>query len=483
MRTLIAGCFACCLGISFALAQNRTLLYDFTEIPQSLMVNPGAHVGYQWHAGVPFVSGIGVHAGSSGVTVQDIFADDGLDINDKIRQRAINGMDPSDEFSSTFQVEMLSGGFRGRYRPENYFSFGIYTESDAIGYWLADLAILAWEGNADQLGRKFDLSHLSAQGQMLNVFHFGINREMNDRLTLGARGKIYSGIFDLRSTRNNGYFVTVEGQDNLLANTLDSDMRFQSSGLEGLRRKLEGEGVDEAAEIRNHILSRGFFGGDLGIGVDLGFTYELSERLFLTGSLLDLGFMVHHSDVRNFSLQGRATSEGVQIILPDALEDPDQDFWQDFIDEIEALLPFEEDGKTYLAFRPTKLYASIRYNTGGRERPTEPCDCDYRTGGPPDIQSYKNAFGGQLFMINRPRGPQAALTAFYQRRIGNALAMKATYTVDKFSATKLGLGMNLQAGPVEFYLLADNLFAYRNLADAHYASLLFGLNILSWGRN
>ena len=43
--------------------------------------------------------------------------------------------------------------------------------------------------------------------------------------------------------------------------------------------------------------------------------------------------------------------------------------------------------------------------------------------------------------------------------------------------------MNLQAGPVEFYLLADNLLAYRNLADAHYASLMFGLNILSWGRN
>ncbi|MFZ9004947.1 MAG: DUF5723 family protein, partial [Robiginitalea sp.] len=229
MKALLTGFFACCFGISFTLAQNRTLLYDFTEIPQSLMVNPGAQAGYEWYAGIPLASGVGVHAGSSGVTVQDIFADDGLDINDKIRQRAVNGMDPSDEFSSTFQVELLSGGFRGRNHPENFYSFGIYTESDAIGYWLGDLAILAWEGNADQLGRRFDLSHLSARGEMLNVFHFGINREMNDRLTLGARGKIYSGIFDLRSTRNQGYFVTVQGQDNLLANTLDSDMRVQTS--------------------------------------------------------------------------------------------------------------------------------------------------------------------------------------------------------------------------------------------------------------
>jgi hypothetical protein len=260
-------------------------------------------------------------------------------------------------------------------------------------------------------------------------------------------------------------------------------MSLQTSGLEGLRRKLDGEGVDQTAALQDHILSRGFFGGDLGMGVDLGFTYQLNKRLLLTGSLLDLGFMVHASDVRNFSLRGRATSEGVQIILPDALEDPDQNFWQDLVDEIEALIPFEEDAQTYLAFRPTKLYASIRYNAGGPVRPAEPCYCDYRTGKSPNHEPYRSAFGGQLFIINRPRGPQAALTAFYQRRIGNVLAVKGTYTVDKFSATKVGLGVNLQAGPVEFYLLADNLLAYGNLADAHFASLQFGLNILSWRRN
>ena len=483
MKTLVAGCLAWCVGISFSLAQNRTLLYDFSEIPQSLMVNPGVQTGFEWYAGVPLISGIWTQGGSSGITVQDVFADDGLDINEKIRQRAVYGMDPRDEFTGTLQVELLNGGFRGRNHPENFYSFGIYSELDAITYWLGDLAVLAWDGNADQLGRRFDLSHLKTQGAMLNVFHFGINRQMNDRLTLGARGKIYSGIFDLRSVRNDGYFVTVEGEGNLLANTLDSDMRLQSSGLESLRRKLEQDGADQTSVVQNHILSRGFFGGDLGLGVDLGFTYQLNERLLFTGSLLDLGFMVHASDVRNFSLEGRATSEGVQIILPDALEDPDQNFWQDFVDEIEALIPFEEDAQTYLALRPTKLYASIRYNTGGSVRPAEPCYCDYRTGKASANLPYKSAFGGQLFVINRPRGPRAALTAFYQRRIGNALALKATYTVDKFSLTRVGLGMNVQAGPVEFYLLADNLLAYGNLADAHFASFQFGLNILSWGRN
>ena len=31
------------------------------------------------------------------------------------------------------------------------------------------------------------------------------------------------------------------------------------------------------------------FGGDLGFGIDLGFTYKLNKQTVITGSLLDLG--------------------------------------------------------------------------------------------------------------------------------------------------------------------------------------------------
>lgn len=477
---ILMVCMAC---LKTGFAQNRPLLYDFTEIPQALLLNPGVASEMEWYAGIPVLSGLSIQAGSSGITIQDIFADDGLNINDKIRQRAVYGMDQRDDFKGTYQVELLSGGFRGRNHPENFYSFGLYNESDVMGYWLADLAVLAWDGNADQLGRRFDLSHLKTRGDMLNVFHFGVNRQMNSNLVLGVRAKVYSGIFSYRSTKNKGYFVTTEGENNLLANTLDADMKVQTSGIASLQDSLGDEGVDQRSILTNHLIRRGFFGGDLGLGVDLGFTYWLNQRLLLTGSLLDLGFMVHSSDVRNFSLEGRATSEGVEIILPDALEDPDGEYWQNLVGEIEALIPFQEDGQTYLSFRPTKLYASLRYNLGETLGVTQPCDCDYRTSGASASQSYTSAFGAQLFMVSRPRGPQAALTAFYQRRFGNLIALKATYTADKYSLTNIGLGVNLQAGPMEFYLLASNVLSYGNLADAHLASFQFGLNILSWGRN
>ncbi len=86
-------------------------------------------------------------------------------------------------------------------------------------------------------------------------------------------------------------------------------------------------------------------------------------------------------------------------------------------------------------------------------------------------------------MMNRARGPQVALTGFYQHRIGNALAVKTTYTIDKYTFSNIGLGTSLQAGPVNFYILADNLLGYTNIPNSHYASLQFGFNIISWNDN
>ncbi|MET6989797.1 DUF5723 family protein [Sediminicola arcticus] len=463
------------LDCSSILAQNKQLLYDFMEVPQALMLNPGARATYQWYGGIPMLSGISAAAGTSGVTVNDIFANDGIDITTKIRDKAIFGMNFRDEISGTIQFEFLNVGFRSKNRPSDFYSFGMYLEEDMITYWPQDLAILGFEGNANYIGSRFNLEHLKVRGEVVNVFHFGINRKLNNTLRVGVRGKLYSGILDVSSTSNSGYFVTNPGENNLLANTLVADVEVRTSGIDGL---VEGnQGVSQT------FLKRALLGGDLGLGLDVGFTYRLNNRTLITGSLLDVGFIRHTKDVKNYTLKGSATNEGISIILPGDLEDPNRDFWQELVDEIEELIPFEDNRNSYINFRPTKLNASLRYNFGEPLASEEDCECTSDGGGLKGRQpEYANSVGGQLYMINRPRGPQAAFTAFYMRKLGNFLALKTTYTVDKFSISNIGLGMSMQAGPVELYAMADNLLGYRNVYASQYASFQFGLNIISWGR-
>ena len=479
MRKLRLCLCALLFGMGFLGAQNRQLIYDFYEIPQSLLLNPGVKTPYKWQFGVPIISGIAFQAGTSGVSVNDLFLNDGLDFTDKVRDRLVNSLSERDEFGGSGQIEVFNIGFRNKNRPNDYYSFGIYGEGLIAQYWPKDLAVLAFEGNANNLGRRFDLSHITTQGEVLNVFHFGINRKVNNSLTIGLRAKIYSSIFEYKSSNNEGFFETTAGENNILRNTLVADVQFQTSGIREFLDILNDDSISAREELPNLFLKRAFLGGNLGLGADIGFTYHLNKNMVITGSLLDIGFINHTKDIESYSLRGSASNEGIEIVLPEALNDLNNNLWQNLIDDIETQIPFEANEDSFISLRPIKLNASIRYNFGNQKLKDD-CYCEINAKNKRDGFDYKNALGAHLFVINKLKGPQAEFTAFYQTRIGKALAAKATYTANKFTFTNIGLGLNFQAGPVNFYILGDNLTGYQNIADSNYASLQFGFNIISW---
>ncbi len=471
------------LGMYASHAQNKQLLYDFYEIPQSLMLNPGVKTPYKWHVGLPLLSGTSIQAGSSGISVNDIFANDGIDFTTKFRERVINGLTKRDVFGGSGQIEVFSVGFRNANRPSDYYSFGVYGEGFIAQYWPRDLAILAFEGNANNLNRRFDLNHFSTQGEAVNVFHFGINRKLNKKWIVGARAKLYSSVFEFKSVNNDGYFVTTQGENNILRNTIVADVTMHTSGVESLFDILLDDDVAQSIELPKWLLGRSLLGGNLGLGLDFGFTYNVGKNSYITASIIDVGFIYHTNDVKNYRLSGAATNEGIEIVLPDDLNDLNTDIWQDLVDDIERQVPFTTDDNSFFSLRPTKLNASFRYNFGSYRALGKDCDCTTRPSVKSEDFDYKNAVGGHLFMIHRPRGPQAAVTAFYQTRFGRSLALKTTYTADKYSFTNVGLGLNLQTGPVNFYIMADNLLSYQNIPASNYASLQFGFNIISWNDN
>ena len=75
------------LGSSILCAQNKELLYDFYEIPQALMINPGVKTSEKWHVGIPVISALSFQGATSGVTVNDLFAHDGIDFTTKVQER------------------------------------------------------------------------------------------------------------------------------------------------------------------------------------------------------------------------------------------------------------------------------------------------------------------------------------------------------------------------------------------------------------
>ena len=157
-------------------SQNKQILYNLTSVPQSLLTNPGSDFKYDWYIGVPLLSGISANVGSSGFSAYDLFANNGVDFNVKLRN-VVFSTTREDKLAINEQVEILNGGFKiAGELNDTYVSFGMYQEFDALSYIPKDLAILALDGNKDYLGKVFNLGDLSAKAEMVSVFHIGFHK-------------------------------------------------------------------------------------------------------------------------------------------------------------------------------------------------------------------------------------------------------------------------------------------------------------------
>ncbi|PTX60954.1 hypothetical protein C8N46_105110 [Kordia periserrulae] len=457
---------------SFAFAQNKPLLYNFTSIPQSLLLNPGAEVNYKWHAGFPLLSHIHASAGASGVTVYDVFADNGVNFNDKLR-RVVYNLDRNDYFTVNQQLEIFSGGFAygNSYEPDKYLSFGLYQELDIHFYYSRDYAILAYEGNQNNIGRSFDLGDLNGKGELLSVLHVGITKKVNKKWTYGVRGKIYSSLLNFKSTNNSGSFITTEGTNNFYNHNFDLNLQLQTSGYASLI-DLDNDGQNDwnrkaIKELRKRVL----FGGNLGLGLDAGFTYHPKEQWTITGSIQDIGFIYHTKDVETYTLKGQYTFEGVNPLFPNNGSGQTADeYWQEITENFEDLFELDTITTNYMSWRSPKINGSASYKYG--KKVLKECNCTADDG------DYLNEVGLQFFAIGRSRRPQLALSAFYYRRLFNFLSGKVTYTVDGFSKTNIGVGLSSHIGNINFYIMADNLLEYQNLAKSNYASVQLGFNYI-----
>ena len=437
-------------------AQNKQVLYDFAELPQTLLLNPGAETNYKFHFGMPFLSGFSIGYGSSEVVLTDIFALDNKNINDKV-STMLNSLSSRDFVKFNSQIEIFNGGFRGD--QNTYFSFGFYEEIDAIGYYPKDALLLFSEGNNAYLNKSFSASQLLYKVDVLGVLHAGVSRKINDQLTLGGRFKIYSSALNLESKNNTGTVTTVLGADNIYKHYLsDINVNFRTSGL-----VVDGVYLEDPTVY----LKNTFLGGNLGIGFDFGFTFHINPQLEFSGSILDFGFINHTKNIKNTTTKGNFIFEGIKFSY-DA-NNP-KDYWEQIDDDFKEQLPTKDNQESYISWRPTKLNAALKYSFG--ERRSKICyDNTYK-------DFYTDALGIQVYSVFRPLSPQLALTGFYQKSITNKIHTKVTYTIDDFSYANIGAGLSAQFGKVNLYGMVDNILEYSNLSAANSLSLQVGINLI-----
>ncbi|WP_163409677.1 DUF5723 family protein [Flavobacterium ajazii] len=455
--------FLLALAHNICFSQNKQILYNFTSIPQSLLVNPGADVSYKYFFGIPVLSGISANVGSSSFSAYDLFADNGVDFNDKVRN-VVNKSSGKDKIYTNQQLELFSGGFRiGGEGSRSYLSFGGYQEFDFLMYVPKDMAILALDGNRDYIGKSFDLGDINLRAEILSVFHIGFHKKMNEKFVLGGRIKLYSSGANANSTKNSGFIYTTNGtaDENIYYQYISSNLELQTSGLASFTKD-EYDG-----NITDDLIHNTFFNGSLGLGFDAGFTYYYKKNLQFTASIIDVGFIRHTKDIETLTYKGSYEYNGVNPSF-EFTDEP-----ENVLDDFDKAIPRDTLYSKYTTWRPVKFNTSVEYSFGESRFEDDECSCKT-----PSERLYVNAIGAQFFAMTMPKGPFVAFTAFYKRRLFRKLELKTTYTADSFSYTNIGLGVAGTLGKVNMYLLVDNVLEYSDITKANSMAFQLGVNFV-----
>ena len=466
--------------VAYTYAQNKQLIYNFDQLPQTLMLNPGAVVDYNYHIGIPLISSIYFQAGftNKNFNYNNIYGDSESAILRNIND--IEELTTDDYLLLNQQLEIFYAGIRLK-NPKHYLSFGMYEEIDGFSTYPDDIVKIYFYGddrNNDgipEFDRKTNFNQIDFLGEFIGVFHVGISSRINERLNVGLRLKLISGSLNVRSTNNEGYYQLSQSSETNLYHHNFNDMNtvVSSSGF----RYLDPDALE--GEASNSINGLFFGSGNFGMGLDLGITYEATERVSVTASLLNLDYINYTNDISNYSITEDFTLDDDEYFDPPL--GGESNYWQNKITDYydNGDIPIDTLRAGYSNFRNPILNTSARYimYNNGKENESvfRNVNC-YKCLS--DENNFTSEIGIQTYTIFRPSKIGWAFTTYYSRSFNRYINAKISYTFSNFSPYNIGLGISTHFRRFNFYATMDNLLYLPRLKDSNYQSIQIGFNFI-----
>jgi hypothetical protein len=407
-------------------AQRNFTLYQFQNTHQSLHLNPAFRPNIKSYAS----SGVGLASfgvNHTGFTLNDLLTPRSTD--DSLVFDVANAIDKMQDLNSVnfdFQNELFGFGLRVK---RTQLMFSVMMKNQMSFFYPRDLFRFAFEGNGGSLlGERANLDGLGFKLQGYIEYAIGMNRTfLDDKLSIGARGKLLSGIYNAHTSRSQ---LGIHTNDSTFDITIDGGMTLKTSYLNPLLDRNYLDAINNGFNFRN-----------IGFGLDLGGQYKLNEKLELSASVVDLGFIKWNANNRNFvSDDVNFTFQGVDMNL--FLADT-ANYLDNFADSLQSVLNANENTDSYVTSLNTRFFV------GGRFKMTDALFLD---------ALWYNEFILGNYM------PGLTVGGTFQFR--EFLTVSSNYTVFGRFAKNLGVGVNFRLGGFQFFTMTDNLLGVLNAANS-----------------
>jgi len=435
-------------------SQLANTMYFMKGVPQVYQSNPAFQSGCKFFIGLPGLSPLQLRIQNQPLTLEDVFY-----YNESIDQM-ISFLHPLGSTSDFFKV----------LDDKNYINLDIGIPLASIGFGSPSkgrfIAFDITQRITSLFGYPGDLFKLPIYGPGSNSFFdfngFGFNlmtytelganvsQKINDKITVGWRGKILLGQANLSTSKFDVTLATSEQEWEFKSNiVMDATLPFLDivKDADGL---IDLDSTDLISDIESKIPQLIFNPKNTGLAMDIGVNIEAMDNLFLSASIVDFGSIRWKDKVYNLQSKADYLIKGVEVTLEGI--DP----FETMTDSLMERLKFSSTEDPYRTWLPTKIYLGGSY-----------------------FVHPKISFGilSRSEIYKKDLRQQFTLSAnLYPIRM---ISTTFTYSILEGSYKNIGLGLALKAFPFNFYIITDTapsvaLWPY----NASYINLRLGMNIM-----
>jgi hypothetical protein len=427
------------INITWVSGQNSQLMY-YMNIPQNHLMNPALRPSNSVYVGLPVLSGINLNTNNNFVNFSDIF------IKGQPTDSIISILHPGynvDKFlakikdrnfmESESTIQLLGIGFS--VGKDGYVFFDINERFDGNIVIPGDLFKLALKGNGVFAGSRIELSSLRADMKYYREFGIGYSRNITDRLRVGIKGKLLFGVASA-AISNKSLGITV---NNDYSHVFDANLDINASGPVNVYMDSK-HNIDSVVFDDNRFKTssgiRDFISGkrNTGLGLDIGATYDLTERIILSASITDLGFIRWKKDITRLSADNQFTFDGLNMVDFFNGTKTIDEIGQNMIDSLKNAFVLTKSKAAFTTFLPFGISLGGCYNITNK----------LSVG----LLSYTRVISKQI---------REAITLSANINLGNAFSASLGYTAANHKFDNLGAAIAFRAGVAQFYLVSDRI--------------------------
>ncbi len=431
---IFSAIFILLLSSKSSIAQDN-ILYGMKNIPQSAINNPAKQPTYNVYIGFPALSNLYINASNSGFSVGELFKTDPNQLDSFTWDLANIESVLKDKNFLSLQTDIALLEFGFSLKNDFYFTFSITNRTtENLMYPKSILELRNGNYRADETPIQL---HFGQNLSNYNEYAIGLSKKIFPNFTMGWRLKLLSGLANTRTKKMQIDWTTETAADEIYTWTFDTDFDVRMSSPQEWEVEYDSIGniskfqIDSDFKYSNSLI----FSRNIGLAVDCGIEYKPVDFLTLSASLVDFGFIKWRQNPIKLKQNGQFIFDGLDIAdYIGSNSNEDNDLTDEVLDSITEFINPTIEYSSYSTMLNSKIF----------------------------IGAYANVAKGIDFGLLY-RG------YFYNKRLHSALtisananflkgwAFSASYTLMNRSFNNLGLGLAYKLGPIQMYMLTDNI--------------------------